>query len=132
MHNEMEQMRKRDDFQQAWEHRKQKWQETAEYTLPDDATILHMAELARQQTQAEEATVTPFTAKRHARWIPYAAAACLVIGVAAIGLNHEQQKPDPQANITPTDVEGQTILFMCNNGCTAQEVMLAVNDVIKK
>ena len=132
MNNKSKQKKKRDEFQQMWDHRKQEWEERAGSTIPDDASLLHMAELARKQAEAQETTTVPFPVKRRTRWIPYAAAASLLIGIAAIGINQSQTPAKRQTQVTETNVEGQTILFMCNNGCTAQEVLLSVNDVIKK
>ena len=132
MNNELKQKKTRDEFQQMWDHRKQEWEERAGSTIPDDASLLHMAELARKQAEAQTSVTVPFPVKRRNRWIPYAAAASLLVGVAAIGMNRSQDTTVKKAQVTPTNVDGQTILFMCNNGCTAQEVLLSVNDVIKK
>lgn len=119
-----------DDFQTVWERRKQNWQEQAKKTLPDDAKLLRLAELAQQQAQKQAAVVVPIT-RRRKRWIPYAAAACIAVGVTIIGLTRHDQ-PDNMLPVTKeVTVEGQTIHFLCNNGCSAQEVMLFANEVIK-
>ena len=67
----------------------------------------------------------------HRRWIPYAAAASLVIGVAAIGLTRQGQPDNGLPVAEEVTVESQTIHFICNNGCSAQDIMLLANKVIK-
>lgn len=119
-----------DDFQTVWEHRKQNWQQQAEKTLPDDATLLRLAETARRQAQQQTAVVVPFTRPRK-RWIPYAAAACIAAGVTVIGLTHQSQSENELPVAEEVTVEGQTIHFLCNNGCSAQDIMLSASEVIK-
>ncbi len=126
----MNAQQQRDDFQTVWERRKQNWQEQAKKALPDDATLLHLSELARQQGMRQDAVVVPITRRRN-RWLPYAAAATLVIGVATFVLTREGK---PEHNLPVAEeirVEGETIHFLCNNGCSANEVLLAANEVIK-
>ena len=115
-----------DDFQTVWERRKQNWQEQAKKTLPDDAKLLRLAELAQQQAQKQAAVVVPIT-RRRKRWIPYAAAACIAVGVTIIGLTRHGQPDNMLPVAKEVTVEGQTIHFLCNNGCSAQEVMLFAN-----
>ena len=119
-----------DDFQTIWKRRKQDWQERAEKTLPDDATLLHLAELAQQHAQQHEAVGISITQRRK-RWIPYVAAACIAVGVAAIGLNLHDDTVDPLPETEEVTVGDQTIHFLCNKGCSAQEVMLSAIEVIK-
>ena len=119
-----------DDFQTAWKRRKQNWQEQAERTLPDDATFLRLAEHARQQAQKQAAVVVPIT-RRRKRWIPYAAAACIAIGVAVIGLTRQGQPDDSLPVAKEVTVGDQTIHFLCNNGCSAQDIILSASEVIK-
>ena len=122
----------RDDFHIVWEHRKHNWQEQAERTMPDDVNLLRLSEKAQRKAQLQEAEVVPITRRRN-RWIPYAAAASLIIGVIAIGLNRQV---NVDKVVTPmaqeVDVDGNTMFFLCNNGCSVDEVILAANDVIKK
>ena len=119
----------RDDFNQLWERRKQTWHTGA----PDDASILRMAERARNAAMPEE-NVTPINLGRRGRWIPYAAAASIAIGIGIIGLTRHSETPNtmqlPEAQ--KVNVNGQTVRFLCNNGCSAQEVLLSANDIIKK
>lgn len=116
-----------DDFQTVWIRRKQQWQREAEKTLPDDDTLLRLAENARQRVSQQAAVVLPFTPRRK-RWIPYAAAACLLVGVAVIALTHNASGPQPLPELVT--VEGQTVQFLCNHDCSVQDVMVAINDVI--
>ena len=122
--------KRNDDFQTIWNRRKQDWQEQAEKTLPDDAVLLHLVELAQQQAQQQETVDIPIT-RRRKHWIPYAAAASLVIGVAVIGLTHQGQPENGLPVAEEVTVENQTVHFVCNNGCTVQDIMLLANKVIK-
>lgn len=128
--NTMNTKRQNDDFQTAWEHRKQNWQEQAEKALPDDDTLLRLAERARQQAQPHTAVAVPIT-RRGKRWIPYTAAACIAVGVTAISLNRQEETDDTLPVAKEVTVEGQTIHFLCNNGCSAQDIILSASEVIK-
>ena len=118
----------RDDFKTQWQCRRQ-WEEQAEKLTPDDKTFLHWAEKAQQDPAGLEMNVIPF--RRTKRWIPYAAAASLVIGVAAIGLTRQGQPENGLPVAEEVTVENQTVHFICNNGCSAQDIMLLANKVIK-
>ena len=118
----------RDDFKTQWQCRQQ-WKEQAEKWAPDDKTFLHWAEKAQQDPAGLGTNVIPF--RRTKRWIPYAAAASLVIGVAAIGLTRQGQPENGLPVAEEVTVESQTIHFMCNNGCSAQDIMHLANKVIK-
>ena len=121
--------KRNDDFQTVWERRKQNWQQQAEKTLPDDATLLRLAETARQQSQ-QTAVVVPLTRPRK-RWIPYAAAACIAAGLTVVELAHQSQPDNELPVVEEITVEGQTIHFLCNNGCSVQDILLSANEVIK-
>ena len=121
--------KRNDDFQTVWERRKQNWQQQAEKTLPDDATLLRLAETARQQSQ-QTAVVVPLTRPRK-RWIPYAAAACIAAGLTVVELAHQSQPDNELPVAEEVTVEGQTIHFLCNNGCSVQDILLSANEVIK-
>lgn len=116
------------DFQTLWKRRKQEWRQQAEKTLPDDATLLRLAERAQQQAP-QPAVVLPSITKPRNRWIPYAAAASLVIGVSIIGLTRKMQHPNPLPMAEEVTVESQTIHFLCNNGCSAQDIIVMANKV---
>lgn len=118
------------DFKTQWKHRQQ-WQEQAQKSVPDDETLLRWAEKAQETFSEPEANVIPFPSRHRNRWIPYAAAACIVIGVAAIGLYLQNETENTLPVAQEVKVEGQTVRFLCNNGCSAQEVMLSANEVIK-
>lgn len=121
---------KRDDFKTQWK-RRQQWQEQAKKAMPDDETLLRWTKKARENHDMPEVNVIPFPSHRRNRWIPYAAAACIAIGVAAIGLNRQDETNSSLPEAKEVKVEGQTVRFLCNNGCSALEVMLSANEVIK-
>ena len=118
----------RDDFKTQWQSRMH-WKEQAEKWAPDDQAFLRWAEKAQQDPAGSEAKVIPLHRTR--RWIPYAAAASLVIGVAAIGLTRQGQPDNGLPVAEEVTVESQTVHFICNNGCSAQDIMLLANKVIK-
>ena len=120
----------RDNFKTQWKHRQQ-WQEEIQKSVPDDETLLGWAEKARQTYFKPEVNVVPFPSHHRNRWIPYAAAACIAFGVAAVGLNRQDETNSTLPEAKEVKVEGQTIRFLCNNGCSALEVMLSANEVIK-
>ncbi len=116
------------DFETQWQYRQQ-WKEQAEKSAPNDKTFLQWAEKAQQDPAGLSAIVIPI--HRNKRWIPYAAAASLVIGVIAIGLTHQSQPESGLPVAEEVTVESQTIHFICNNGCSAQDIMHLANKVIK-
>jgi hypothetical protein len=118
----------RDSFEAQWQSRQQ-WQEQAEKWAPDDKTFLQWVEKAQQDPAGSSANLIPI--HRNKRWIPYAAAASLVIGVAAIGLTRQSQPESGLPVAEEVTVESQTIHFICNNGCSAQDIMFLANKVIK-
>ena len=121
----------RGDFKTQWQHRQQ-WQEPTKKLVPDDETFLRWAEKARQASAEPDVNVIPFPVHRRNRWIPYATAATLVIGVASLGLIHHNETDTTRPIAKEVNVNGQTIRFVCNNDCSAQDVFFAVTDVIKK
>ena len=116
------------DFETQWQY-SQQWKEQAEKSAPNDKTFLQWAEKAQQDPAGLSANVIPI--HRNKRWIPYAAAASLVIGVIAIGLTHQSQPESGLPVAEEVTVESQTIHFICNNGCSAQDIMHLANKVIK-
>ena len=118
----------RDSFEAQWQSRKQ-WKEQAEKWTPDDKTFLQWIEKAQQDPAGLSANIIPIHHNR--RWVPYAAAASLVIGVAAIGLTRQSQPESGLPVAEEVTVESQTIHFICNNGCSAQDIMFLANKVIK-
>lgn len=117
-----------DGFETQWQ-RRQQWEEQVEKSMPDDEIFLHWAEKAQQIPASPEVNVISF--HRNKRWMSYAAAACLVIGVAVFGLTRRGQSNDRLPVAEEVTVESQTIHFVCNNGCSAQDIMLLANKVIK-
>ncbi|MBQ4399505.1 MAG: hypothetical protein II829_07995 [Bacteroidales bacterium] len=123
-----------DDFRQLWERRKQTWQNENDMNVPDDTTVLKMAELARQVSPARDENIVPISLGRRGRWIPYAAAASVLIGVGVIGLTYQSEMPNqPQLlKAQKININGQNVRFLCNNGCSAQDILVSANDIIKK
>ena len=119
------------DFKTQWQ-RRQQWQEPARKTVPDDETFLRWAEKARQASAEHDVNVIPFPTHRRNRWIPYAAAASIAVGVTIIGLTHQNESGSTLPVAKEVNVDGQTIRFVCNNDCSVQDVIFAVNEVIKK
>lgn len=129
--NEINKGTGRGDFKTQWQ-RRQQWQEPARKTVPDDETFLRWAEKARHASAGPDVNVIPFPTHRRNRWIPYAAAASIAIGVTAIGLTRQNESGSTLPVAKEVKVNGQTIRFVCNNDCSAQDVIFAVNEVIKK
>jgi hypothetical protein len=102
--------------------------------VPDDTTVLKMAELARQVSPARDENIVPISLGRRGRWIPYAAAASVLIGVGVIGLTYQSEMPNqPQLlKAQKININGQNVRFLCNNGCSAQDILVSANDIIKK
>lgn len=120
----------RDDFKTQWQ-RRQQWQEQTQKSIPDDETLLRWVEKAQQTSAVSGVNVIPFPTPHRKRWIPYAAAACIAIGVAVIGLTRQGQPDDSLPVVKEVTVGDQTIHFLCNNGCSAQEIILSASEVIK-
>ena len=128
---QMDNRKPREDFDTLWNRRKQTWHEHATKAAPDDEAMLRMAEKAQHQASVTETPAITIT-KRRNRWIPYAAAASIVVGVATMGLTRQNEPDNTKPVAKEVNVNGQTLRFMCNKGCSAQDVVFAVNDVIKK
>ena len=123
---------KRESFQRVWEQRKQAAKNGAKGNMPDDATVLRMAEHARRASAVQEENIVPISIRRRSRWVPYAAAATLVIGVSIIGLTRHSGNDIASMPVTEeVNYNGHTIHFVCNNQCSAQDVLIAANEVIK-
>ena len=119
-----------DDFDAQWQ-RRQDWEQQADKALPDDKTFMQWAEKAQQVSESSEVNVVPLSPHRNRQWIPYAAAASVVIGVAIIGLSRYGQSDNRLPVAEEVTVESQTIHFMCNNGCSAQDIMSLANKAFK-
>ena len=120
----------KDNFKTQWQ-RCQQWQMEAEKTVPDDETLLRWAEKAQQASATVGTNLFPVPSSRRTQWIPIAAAASLVIGVTVIGLTWQSQPDDGLPTAQEVTVESQTVRFICNNGCSAQDVVNLANKVIK-
>jgi len=120
----------RDGFKTQWQ-RRQQWQEQAEKSVPDDETLLRWVEKAQQAPAGQNENIMSFPTHRYNRWIPYTAAACIAISVGAIGLSRHNETRDTLPVAKEVEVGGQTIRFLCNNGCSAQDIILSASEVIK-
>ena len=120
----------REDFKTQWQ-RRQQWQELAEKSAPDNETLLRWAEKAQQNSAGPDADAFPFLTHRRNRWVPYAAAASIAIGVVAIGLSRQGETDDTLPVAKEVKVGEQTVRFLCNNGCSAQDIILSASEVIK-
>ena len=129
MNNNIKTMNK-DNFKTQWQ-RCQQWQMEAEKTVPDDETLLRWAEKAQQASATARTNLFPVPSPHRTQWIPIAAAASLVIGVTVIGLTWQSQPDDGLPTAQEVTVESQTVRFICNNGCSAQDVVNLANKVIK-
>lgn len=120
----------RNDFKSQWRNRRQ-WKDQVEKTLPDDVTFLRWAEKAQQNPvgSAVNPILLPF--RHNKRWISYVAAASILIGVSIIALTLQRQPDNGLPVAKEVTVDSQTIHFVCNNGCSAQDIMLLANKVIK-
>ena len=127
----MENNKQHCDFQPLWNHRKYAWQEKAAATVPDDDTILRLADRARRSEWTEESVVVPLNTRRRNRWIPYVAAASIVAGAVLIGVGRFRNVSNTGPQVQKADVDGHTMFFMCNNGCSVQDFIFAATDVIK-
>lgn len=106
-------------FEQQWQQRQQALQ-TPRANVPNDEVFLKMAKLAQQRQ------------KRHTlHWIHYAAVASVLIGALIFSWNWQYAKNKiPVAQ--EINLEGQTIRFMCNSGCSAQDIITSANNIINQ
>ncbi len=130
MKDDIKANKQHDGFNAQWQ-RRQQWEKQTEKSVPDDKTFLQWAEKAQQDPAGWGANVVSLAPHRNRRWIPYAAAASIAIGVTIIGLTRTDQPNDELPVAEEVTVESQTIHFVCNNGCSAQDIMLLANKVIK-
>ena len=114
---------KRDDFELQWQRRQQALK-NAKAKMPTDEWMLGVA---RRAMAAGNETKKP---QRHRfRWIPYAAVAGLLVTVSIIGLRHKDNVT--QLPVTEkVDVEGLTIRFLCNSGCSADDVVQSAYSIM--
>lgn len=109
---------KRDDFELQWQRRQQAMND-AESHAPTDDWMLGLAEHAKEKATGNE---VQYTRQRRFRWIPYVAAAGLLLAVSIIGMRHQRNAARLPA-AEKVDVRGQTIRFLCNSGCSADDVV---------
>jgi hypothetical protein len=107
-----------DDFEIQWQRRQQALNEALD-SVPSDEAILDMAKIAQRKN------------KFKMRWYSYAAAACLLMGVLLYGLRFTKT----ETNLPVAEeiiVKGEKILFLCNSGCSAQDVILSANKIVNQ
>ena len=106
------------DFDKQWQRRQNALLD-AENSAPSNKTIMAMARRAQYRPH------------RKLTWIPYAAAASVIIGILFFEWNIQSAKTKiPVAQ--EVSVEGQTVKFLCNSGCSAQDVIISATNIIKQ
>jgi len=116
----------RNDFEKQWQRRMQASQ-NVKNDVPSDDFVLNMAKMAQQQGFSEGTTFEQ--PRRRLRWLPYAAAASLLIGVTLFSLpRHGSTLTLPVAE--EVNVDGQTIHFLCNSGCSPNEVVNSAQKIM--
>ena len=106
------------DFDKQWQRRQNALLD-AENSAPSNKTIMAMARRAQYRPHHK------------LTWIPYAAAASVIIGILFFEWNIQSAKTKiPVAQ--EVSVEGQTVKFLCNSGCSAQDVIISANNIIKQ
>ena len=121
---------KRDDFNAQWQ-RSQQWRGEEEKLVPDDETLLRLVENVQQTAMAPEVNLISFPSHRRILLMPIAAAASIVIGVSIIGLVYFNKQDNPLPVTQIVNEEGHTVRFLCNNGCSAQDIILLANEIFK-
>ena len=106
------------DFDKQWQRRKNALHD-AENSAPSTETIMAMARRAQYRPH------------RKLTWIPYAAAASLIIGILFFGWNIQNAKTKIPA-AQEVSFEGQTVKFLCNSGCSAQDVIISAKNIINQ
>ncbi len=76
----MDNNKQHDDFQSLWERRKHLWQEKAAATVPDDATVLRMADYAGRQAATSESAAIPLNSEHCQRRLPCVTVASIETG----------------------------------------------------
>lgn len=109
----------RNDFEIQWQHRREALQRM-DNGIPSDDTMLKMA------------ANMPTSYSRHKlRWLPYAAAACLMIGITMFGISLHQAKTQlPVAE--EVIIKGEKMKFLCNSGCSAQDIFISARNIINQ
>lgn len=113
----------RTDFELQWQRRQQAIHQVPA-GIPTDEAILEMA----QKAQQEAAKTVPM--RRRYRWMPYAAAAGLLIGVVLFSWT-KQNDASRMHVAKEVNVEGQTVRFLCNSGCSASEVFHSSHAILE-
>ena len=93
--------------------------DNAAQTAPDEKRMRLWAKLARQPqpAQAENGTVLR---RVRPRWVPY----------AGISMFHAQTPASPEAEMV--NLDGKQVYFLCNNSCSAAEVVQAAEEMFDK
>ena len=117
----------RNDFEIQWQRRQQALQ-GAQKGAPADAAMNDMAQRAFEQV-AESEPYEPMRPHPY-RWVPYVAAAGLLIGISLLGLEWygKTQLPVTQE----VSIGGQAIRFLCNSGCSADDIVQSAQNIMIK
>lgn len=116
----------KNDFELQWQRRQQAMQETKD-DVPTDEVVLGMAKIAQKTRENQSVALVP--PRRKYRWIPYAAAASILIGVAVVGWQRVSGS-SRHIELEEVSVEGQTIRFLCNSGCSVDDVLHSAQNII--
>lgn len=100
------------DFEIQWQ-RRQNALKDAQNSAPSDEVMLNMTKIAQNRTFVQE--MSPVRHRRHL-WIPYVAAACLLVGVLLYGLH----------------LPNKEVKFLCNSGCSAQDIIISANKIVNQ
>jgi len=119
---------KRTDFEKQWQRRRRALQASL-HDAPSDDAVLAMSMNAQQEIPLEEGTLV--SRRPRLRWIPFAAAASVFVGVSIIGIAQWKKKPQlPVAEVVTVD--GQAVRFLCNSGCSADDVIQSARNIMIK
>lgn len=117
----------KNDFEMQWRRRQQALQD-AQNNAPVDAAMNDMAQRAFEQV-VESETYKPMRRYLY-RWAPYVAAAGLLIGVSLIGLEWHGKTQLPVTQ--EVSIGGRTIHFLCNTGCSADDIVQSAQNIMIK
>ena len=118
------------DFEKQWERRRQALEKAAQMA-PEEQRMRFLSKLARQP-QTSRLDLGEIRPERGSRWIPYAAAAACVTVLVGGGIRmfHAHTPASPEAEMV--NLDGKQVYFLCNNSCSAAEVVQAAEEMFDK